>query len=241
LGLWTLALAANRFRSDALPENAVTMRQLIHKQKTEGQAGTPYVHFKVDLDSPDQIERDGDGVPVMLHQWDVVWASNPERALKAHPPKAPLVPLPSGPATGPVSGASAPGASGAGPAHTGDSDEGTAGEADGEGSDPDEAALFPDPDGSRPHEVHRPASQRAADHRQVLRHSVTAARDSLDRLLLLEPEVGNHTPIVPVTVLDELHKLLIGLQTDVENLRRKATQEDNTALEDEDALEDMGV
>jgi hypothetical protein len=239
VGLWTLALAANRFRGDALPENAVTMRQLIHKQKTDGQTGTPYVHFKVDLDDPDRIARDPDGVPVMLHQWDVVWASNPERALKAHPPKAPLVPLPSGPATGPVSGTATPGDAATAPAEAG---EGTSGETAGTGRGADEAALFPDQDtGVRPQDVHRPASQRAADHRQVLRHSVTVARDSLDRLLLLEPEVGNHTPIVPMTVLDELHKLLIGLQTDVENLRRKATQEDTTVLEDEDALESAGV
>jgi hypothetical protein len=221
LGLWTLALAANRFRSDALPENAVTMRQLIHKQKTEGEPGTPYVHFKVDLDDPDRIARDADGVPVTLHQWDVVWASNPERAAKAHPPKTLLVPHPSGPVTGPAP---------------------EAGGADGEpaGETGRDGAGTPPPDGSGPQAASRPASQRAAEHRQVLRHSVTGARDALDRLLLLEPEVGGHTPIVPVSVLDELHTLLIGLQTDVENLRRKAAREE-TAPEDEEVLEEAGV
>ncbi|WP_030856895.1 hypothetical protein [Streptomyces sp. NRRL S-37] len=229
LGLWTLALAANRFRSDALPENAVTMRQLIHKQKTGGAPGTPYVHFKVDLDSPDLIERDADGVPVTLYQWDVVWASNPERALKAHPPKAPLVPRPSGPVTG-----SAPEAAGSGSAEADGSTPGGAHD----DTDPGTSAPSPDPDG--PHEAHRPASQRAAEHRLVLRQSITDARDSLDRLLLLEPEVGNHTPIVPVGVLDELHMLLIGLQTDVENLRRRATREE-TVPEDEEDPEEGGA
>ncbi|MFC8420972.1 hypothetical protein ACFUN7_08845 [Streptomyces sp. NPDC057236] len=229
LGLWTLALAANRFRSDALPENAVTMRQLIHKQKTEGDPGTPYVHFKTDLDSPDRIERDSDGVPVTLYQWDVVWASNPERALKAHPPKAPLVPRPPGPATG-----SAPEADGGGSA---EADGSTAG---GTRDDADPGTSVPSPDPGGPHAAHLPASQRAVAHRQVLRRSITDARDSLDRLLLLEPEVGNHTPIVPVSVLDELHTLLIGLQTDVENLRRRATREEPVA-EDEEAPEEVGA
>lgn len=229
LGLWTLALAANRFRSDALPENAVTMRQLIHKQKTEGDPGTPYVHFKTDLDSPDRIERDSDGVPVTLYQWDVVWASNPERALKAHPPKAPLVPRPPGPATG-----SAPEAAGGGSA---EADGSTAG---GTRDDADPGTSVPSPGPGGPHAAHLPASQRAVAHRQVLRRSITDARDSLDRLLLLEPEVGNHTPIVPVSVLDELHTLLIGLQTDVENLRRRATREE-PVTEDEEAPEEVGA
>ncbi|OSP42193.1 hypothetical protein B7767_16895 [Streptomyces sp. 13-12-16] len=229
LGLWTLALAANRFRSDALPENAVTMRQLIHKQKTEGDPGTPYVHFKTDLDSPDRIERDSDGVPVTLYQWDVVWASNPERALKAHPPKAPLVPRPPGPPTG-----SAPEAAGGG------SPEADGSTADGTRDDTDPGTGAPSPDPGGPHAAHLPASQRAVAHRQVLRQSITDARDSLDRLLLLEPEVGNHTPVVPVNVLDELHTLLIGLQTDVENLRRRATREEPVA-EDEEAPEEVGA
>ncbi|WP_039933171.1 hypothetical protein [Streptomyces viridochromogenes] len=238
LGLWTLALAANRFRSDALPENAVTMRQLIHKQKTEGEAGTPYVHFKTDLGEPDQIERDADGVPVMLHQWDVVWASNPDRALKAHPPKALFVPPQPGPGAGaPAAGPAAGPATGS--AEADESVPGDGGEESGTAGST-EAGSSTHPAPGRPQEVSRPASQRAAEHRYVLRQSVTGARDALDRLLLLEPEVGRHTPIVPVTVLDELHKLLIGLQTDVENLRRKAAPEE-TVTDDEEAPEELGV
>lgn len=55
------------------------------------------------------------------------------------------------------------------------------------------------------------------------------ARDALDYLHALEPEVGGHTPIVPVSQLDELHKLLVGILTDVENLRRRSVE--NRALE----------
>ncbi len=62
-GPWILAPAANRFRGDALPENAVPMRRLIHRQKTEGGPGTPYVRFKTAPDSPGRIGRDADGVP----------------------------------------------------------------------------------------------------------------------------------------------------------------------------------
>ncbi|WP_329338913.1 hypothetical protein OG252_25340 [Streptomyces sp. NBC_01352] len=241
LGLWTLALAANRFRSDALPENAVTARQLIRQEKTGDVSDTAYVHFKVDLDSPDKIARDADGVPITLHQWDVVWASNPSRARKAHPPKALLVPSPARPATGRAAAATAsPGDSGAGVEADGPAGaEGVAADEAGAGQ-PVTTAAATEAEGdhsSNTDEPFRPASQRAAEQKQVLRHSVTAARDALDRLLLLEPEVGGHTPIVPLPVLDDLHKLLIGLQTDVENLRRKTTPEEDPALEDVEAQE----
>ncbi|WP_217206457.1 hypothetical protein [Streptomyces sp. AC550_RSS872] len=243
LGLWTLALAANGFRSDALPENAVTARQLIRQERTGDVAEPPYVHFKVDLGSDDKIERDGDGVPVTLHQWDVVWASNPERAIKAHPPKAPVVPFPH-PTFETGTSAATPDATEAG-AEAGAEAEapGTGAEAAGEA----EAVELPpaasgylagQQDAAR---TPRPPSQLAAEQRQVLRHSVTAARDALDRLHLLEPEVGAHTPIVPLPVLDDLHKLLIGLQTDVENLRRKITHDVETDLEGEDAPVEAGV
>ncbi|MET9964569.1 hypothetical protein ABZZ80_01230 [Streptomyces sp. NPDC006356] len=235
LGLWILALAANRFRSDALPENAVTARQLIRQERTGDVAETPYIHFKVDLDSDDRVERDADGVPVMLHQWDVVWASNPGRALKAHPPKAPAVPylLPTPePGTTTV---------------TSDDMAGVAvGDAAGSGAGAVGEAAATEPFPAQPGDLAgqpalRPPSQLAAEQRQVLRQSVTAARDALDRLHLLEPEVGAHTPIVPLPVLDDLHKLLIGLQTDVENLRRKITHNEEASPDDEDFPLEAGV
>ncbi len=204
LGLWTLALVANRFRSDALPTNAVTMRQLIHKQNASDGAHDAYVHFKTDLGENDKIARDADGVPQPLLQWDVVWASNPERARKLHPG---LPPAATGsPAGGPE----------AEPLDT-EADTGTDTDADA-----DESADS------------RPPSQKAAEQRYVLRQGMATARDALDRLQLLEREVGSHTPVIPQTVLDELLTSLIGLQTDIENLRRKITPDEEADLEDGD-------
>lgn len=209
LGLWILALVANGFRSDALPENAVTMRALSRKEKPEGEGGSPYIHFKVDPAGEHRVARDADGVPELLYQWDVVYAADPERARKNTAPPAgaaPALPLPE-PRTEPADGLPAPapaeaaGAAGAAPAA----------------------------------QDVRPASRRAADHRTVLRDSVTAARDAMDRLHQLEPEVAGHTPIVPLALLDELHMQLIGLQTDIENLRRRITpaEEAETDAEEE--------
>ncbi|MGW0395578.1 hypothetical protein ACWDYJ_32835 [Streptomyces sp. NPDC003042] len=186
-GLWLLALAANRFRSDQLPENAVTYRQFIRKTKGTGAAdASAYVHFKADLAQPDRIARDQNGVPVPLYQWDVVWASDEARARKtvaaqttpALPPVLPVVPVP----------AQAAGVTG-GPA--------------------DDAA-----------EDTRPPSRRAADHRRVLRHELSMARDSLDQLLALDGQVGGHTAVIGAEDLDGLRQNLLDLLTDVENLRR---------------------
>ncbi|MFE2555575.1 hypothetical protein ACFXGT_05985 [Streptomyces sp. NPDC059352] len=202
LGLWTLARVANGFRSDALPSNAVTMRQLIHRETSSGDA---YIHFKIDLEQDDKIARDADGLPQPLLQWDVVWASNPERARKAHPD-----PLPS------------PSASAAGePVHQ--PEDIPASDLLGTSTET----------GSSSAADSRPVSQKAAEQRYVLRQSVATARDALDRLHLFEPEVGSHTPIVPADTLDELLKSLIGLQTDIENLRRRITPDMEADLEDE--------
>ncbi|MEU2602444.1 hypothetical protein ABZ669_36100 [Streptomyces hirsutus] len=80
LGLWTLALAAQRFREDQLPLNADIRREL-------GLSAAPssYQHVSVDLDAPDRIRR-VNNEEVLLTAWDVVWASDPERARKATAP-----------------------------------------------------------------------------------------------------------------------------------------------------------
>jgi hypothetical protein len=91
--------------------------------------------------------------------------------------------------------------------------------------------------GPRDEDMPVPPSQLAAAHRKALHLGVQGARDALDHLHALEPEVGDHTPIVPVDQLDDLHKLLVGILTDVENLRRRtvenhAPEEDNPESEE---------
>ncbi|GAA3379465.1 hypothetical protein GCM10017750_33320 [Streptomyces racemochromogenes] len=211
LGLWTLALAANRFRSDALPTNAVTLRQLVQKERSAAGAGPSYIHFRTDLAQPDKIALDADGVPEPLLQWDVVWASNPERARKAHPDPSDTVQEDAGNE-----------GIGSGEQDTSESAPET-GSPDGEDADAD---AYTDADT-------RPASQKAAEQRQVLRQGVSLARDALDRLHLLEPEVGGHTPIIPQGVLDDLLKSLVGLQTDIENLRRRSAPDEEAQQEDD--------
>ncbi|MFD3654288.1 hypothetical protein [Streptomyces sp. NPDC058620] len=223
LGLWTLALAANTFRSDDLPQNSVPRQSLTGKTSAMS-AEPPYVHFKVDLDAPDRIARDTNGVPMPLYEWDVVAASAPERAAQAVPPS--LVP---GPA--PVLVPAAPSSDG----ETTPAD----GDASTSASDDEEPVTTTDPVAAQgaegalptvPAQAHRaedappPPSQRAAAHREGLHLGVQGARDALDHLHTLEPEVGDHTPIVPVDQLDELHKLLVGILTDVENLRRRTVE-----------------
>ncbi|MFZ3499029.1 hypothetical protein ACODT5_38430 [Streptomyces sp. 5.8] len=213
LGLWILARVANGFRSNALPENAVTMRALTRKPSSEEQSGgSPYIHFNVDLAEADKTARDADGVPQPLYQWDVVYAADPERARTKTQPSSGSAE--SAPVPNPRSEAS------------GDDAE--------DGDRPEIPAVVASVDT-------RPASQRAADHRVVLRQSVTAALDAMDRLHQLEPEVAGHTPIVPLTVLDELHMHLIGLQTDIENLRRRIMQEEETEAEAEGDEEPRGA
>ncbi|MFE9218628.1 hypothetical protein ACFYN3_20010 [Streptomyces lavendulae] len=221
LGLWTLALAANAFRADALPENAVTLRQLIRKDPDVGAVGRAYVHFRVDLAQPDRIARDENGVPEQLYQWDVVAASDEKRA---KPAKAAAG---AGAGAGAGTGADA----GAPDAAAGTGAASSEGAADG-GGGPGAAAVFLAPAGVDG----RPASQRAADDRDVLHTSLAAAHDALERLKLLEPEVGAHTPVIPLPGLKELNRILIGLTTDIENLRRRTEDlhEENDGEETED-------
>ncbi|WP_371678112.1 hypothetical protein [Streptomyces sp. NBC_01276] len=201
LGLWTLALTANAFRGDALPENAVTLRQLIRKDPDAGTTGRTYVHFRVDLAQPDRIARDENGVPEQLYQWDVVAASDEKRAEPAAAAAAGAgTGSPGAPADGPVDATTA-------------APEGPADGAGGTGA----AAVFLAPAGVDG----RPASQRAADDRNVLRTSLSAAHDALERLKLLEPEVGAHTPVIPLPGLEELNRILVSLSADIENLRRR--------------------
>ncbi|MGO4458305.1 hypothetical protein AB4039_13500, partial [Streptomyces sp. M-16] len=105
------------------------------------------------------------------------------------------------------------------------------GPADGAGG-PGAAAVFLAPAGVDG----RPASQRAADDRNVLRTCLSAAHDALERLKLLEPEVGAHTPVIPLPGLEELNRILVSLSADIENLRRR-TEDLHEDLHEEDGEE----
>ncbi|MFF2352304.1 hypothetical protein ACFVVL_21280 [Kitasatospora sp. NPDC058115] len=81
LGLWTLALAAQRFRTDRMPLNADVRKELGLTADS-----TTYRHVRVDLSAPDRIARTEGGEEELLTVWDVVWASDEERARKTTRP-----------------------------------------------------------------------------------------------------------------------------------------------------------
>lgn len=229
LGLWTLALAANTFRSDDLPQNSVP-RQSLTGRESATSAEPPYVYFKVDLDAPDRIARDANGVPMPLYEWDVVAASAPERAAQAVPPstvtgpapvRVPALPSANGETVLVDGGVSTSASSGEVPVTT---DPVTALFQDGATQRAEDALPTVPIPAPRAEDAPPPPSQRAAAHRKALHLGVQGARDALDHLHALEPEVGDHTPIVPVDQLDDLHKLLVGILTDVENLRRRTVE-----------------
>ncbi|MFH8748384.1 hypothetical protein ACH4GK_19005 [Streptomyces rimosus] len=238
LGLWTLALTANTFRSEGLPQNSVPRQSLTGKEPTAS-AESPYVYFKTDLKASDRIARDADGVPVPLYEWDVVAASDPTRAAKATAPStatgtAPLPALfPMAGGTTLPEGGSTPTSAASGET-TGTATAATTLSPHANGQVADDALpsfAIPSPSVE---DTSAPPSQRAAAHRQALRLGVQGARDALDHLHALEPEVGGHTPIVPLDQLNDLHKLLVGILTDVENLRRSTTG--NHATEEDELL-----
>lgn len=237
LGLWTLALAANTFRGDGLPQNSVAKQSLTGKG-TSTSDEPPYVYFKVDLDVEDHIARDAAGVPERLYEWDVVAASAPDRAARLVTSAATVAPPPMlGTAERSTDSEPTPAEGQEGAKSNNTPSVPANAEAVPEGAlfqygAPQEAmnaahtTALPGPRNVSPS---APPSQRAAGHRKALELSVQGARDALDYLHALEPEVGGHTPIVPVSQLDELHKLLVGILTDVENLRRRSVE--NRALE----------
>ncbi|MGW1177526.1 hypothetical protein ACWD4P_27875 [Kitasatospora sp. NPDC002543] len=218
-GLWILALAANRFRVDGLPENSKPVRQLVRVVPDESQA--PYVHLKVDPGRPDRIARDGHGVPVPIFEWDVVAAHDPERAeaaVRDHVARS-YVRM-----TEPATlfgdhGYSDGSADGPAPASQGR-----------EEPKPDDAS-FTVP-GS---EV--PPGRRAADLRRALRAGIDSARAALNDLLEVDRTAGSWPPVLEPDDFEDLGQSLVGLQTDMENLRRNIQsdeQPDCDAEEDED-------
>ncbi|MGW1325053.1 hypothetical protein ACWD64_21235 [Streptomyces antibioticus] len=226
IGLWTLALAANTFRGDDLPQNSVPKQSLTGREPAAS-TEPPYVYFKVDLDAADHIARDANGVPLPLYEWDVVAASDPERAAKNEITTPVTIPVPD---TAPLSG-TAPADTGSSAGHEGEEPGGVPGTgsalfqygvaAETVHGETRSAFSLPAP---RDDDTALP-SQRAALHRKALRLGVQGARDALDHLHALEPEVGDHTPVVPTDQLNNLHTLLVGILTDVENLRRKVNEQ----------------
>ncbi|WP_327702071.1 hypothetical protein [Streptomyces decoyicus] len=81
LGFWTLALAAQRFEDSRLPRNSGTRQQLGLPDDQDIEGDDAYQHLVVGLEAPDHILRE-DGEPVLLLEWDVVVASDPQRALQ---------------------------------------------------------------------------------------------------------------------------------------------------------------
>ncbi|POX56355.1 hypothetical protein C3489_04660 [Streptomyces sp. Ru71] len=73
-GLWLLAHAAQRFRALTMPGNTSARPRL-------GQAGSspPYEHVAIDLSAADRVARDGSAERA-LTTWDVVYASDENRA-----------------------------------------------------------------------------------------------------------------------------------------------------------------
>ncbi|MFJ6823396.1 hypothetical protein ACIQRJ_23670 [Streptomyces niveus] len=79
LGFRTLALAAQRFEDGRLPRNSGTRQQLGLPNDQGTEVDGEYQHLVVDLEAHDRILLE-DGEPVMLLEWDVVFASDPKRA-----------------------------------------------------------------------------------------------------------------------------------------------------------------
>ncbi|MFJ9880858.1 hypothetical protein ACIQRN_15155 [[Kitasatospora] papulosa] len=209
LGLWTLALTANRFQDGSLPENAQPVRQLVRRDRKD-EEGTAYVHLKVDVGQPDKIARDENGVPVPLYEWDVVWAADESRARIAHTEHMlrlrPV--LPQSPGTGT------------------DADQ----SADGNGDPSGIETASSEP---KPGEVSFGGSgdavlglRHAPEFRRALRSGLESARYALERLTEIDRTAGSWPPVMESSDFEEQRQSLLDIQTDLENLRRSIQGDD---------------
>ncbi|MET9877258.1 hypothetical protein ABZZ36_21880 [Actinacidiphila glaucinigra] len=228
LGLWTLALTANRFRGDELPENAQSVRQFVRRERND-EDSPAYIHLKVDLAQPDKVARDENGVPVQLFEWDVVWASDQDRAhgaYTAYRSRQLPVSVPS-PGNATVIDDGQPSGGGE-ESLSGGSEENAGDEATTLEPKPGDASF------SGPGES-IPSGRRAADFRRTLRSSLENARIALDGLTELDRTAGSWPPVIEAADFTDLRQSLLELQTDLENLRRNIQGEDSIVpLETED-------
>ncbi|MFD0572223.1 hypothetical protein ACFQ0T_27215 [Kitasatospora gansuensis] len=212
-GLWTLALAAQRFEADRLPRNSVTTRQIVRKPTAV--PDSDYVHVVVDLSRPDRIARDAAGQPVALTQWDVVWASDERRARRdtAARPSPVTYFLPQ------VGGAVLP--------------QDTVGGTGADTSDEDSPGV------SAPA---LSTAQLAADECRALKEALDDARRALDALGVLEPELGTWPPLFTIESLGALHSAAQALEHELYQRLKAQTdeleQEEDEKLEAEEEAED---
>jgi hypothetical protein len=216
LGLWTLALAAQRFEAGRLPQNSATTRQLTRKQGTAAEPND-YVHVLVDLQASDRVARDAAGKPIPLTQWDVVWASDEPRANREMARRArSSSPVPVSPA--PTINSEQPAADEPGNEENGGEGTSTEGGTAEESSAP------------------RPLAQRAADERRVLKESLGDARHALDELIKLESEHIGWPPLFTLDDLKPMHAVAQDIKHEL--YQRLKAAEERQRQEDEAALEE---
>ncbi|AOP50386.1 hypothetical protein [Streptomyces lydicus] len=215
LGLWTLALTAQRFLDTGLPRNAATRRPLI-KRTDPAHDADGYVHYKVDPAAPDRVFRDEAGEPVLLTQWDVVWASDEAKARKEtekrHTRYGGLL------AASPATAAPDGGQPAAGTAED---------ERDGDA-----------PAGAGPRKPS--AAQRSAAERRRLGELLEQARESIDALLDLAPQLGTWPPLLGrAEEWGKLHSSASHVQAALWNHRPpEADREEADGADGEDETED---
>ncbi|MFI6516555.1 hypothetical protein ACIBF1_13435 [Spirillospora sp. NPDC050679] len=194
LGFWTLALAAQRFEDSRLPRNSGTKQQLGLPNGKDVAAEGEYQHFVVDLEAHDHLLRE-DGEPVMLLEWDVVVASDQERARQVlGPPSAP--------------GADGDASNGS-DANYGSADSVLPPEVDktenpGEISDP-----APD--------TEKPVGQQLQDEQSSLISCLAGAKTSLDKLEMLGQAVTFPPPLGTVDRWNELRETALHILNTIQN------------------------
>ncbi|MGW5173348.1 hypothetical protein ACWERY_03155 [Streptomyces sp. NPDC004082] len=194
LGFWTLALAAQRFEDGRLPRNSGTRQQLGLPNDQAGEGNDGYQHLVVDLDAPDHILRE-DGKPVLLLEWDVAVASDPERARQVLEPT------------------DADGDDGRGEEDTDANDASDASKLlttrndDGQHEDPSDAAA----------DTEMPVEQQIQEGRRVLANCLTLAKASVDELEKLGQAVTYPPLFGPAKAWNDLRDAVLHVLSTIQN------------------------